>query len=125
MANIAFDPALARDAASIESPARRALRRLVRRKGALVGLAVIALFVAVAVLAPLIAPYDPAAQGWSLVRKPPSWAHWFGTYEVGRDILPRVLFGARASLEAGVISVCIALAVGVPLGLTAGYLGGF
>src|ERR1700722_5028393 len=125
MVDVVFDPALARDAAPIESPARRALRRLVRRKGALVGLAVIALFVAVAVLAPLLAPYDPAAQGWTLVRKPPSSAHWFGTDEVGRDILSRVIFGARASLLAGVISVCIALGIGVPLGLTAGYLGGF
>jgi peptide/nickel transport system permease protein len=125
MVDVVFDPALARDAAPIESPARRALRRLVRRKGALVGLAVIALFVAVAVLAPLLAPYDPAAQGWTLVRKPPSSAHWFGTDEVGRDILSRVIFGARASLLAGVISVCIALGIGVPLGLAAGYLGGF
>ena len=125
MADIAFDSALAHDVAPIESPARRALRRLVRRKGALVGLAVIALFVAAAVLAPLIAPYDPTAQGWTSVRKPPSWLHWFGTDEVGRDILSRVIFGARASLLAGVIAVCIALGVGVPLGLTAGYLGGF
>jgi len=124
MADVAFDAALAPAAATVESPARRALRRLVRRKGALVGLAVIALFVAVAVLAPLIAPYDPAAQSWTLVRKPPSWAHWLGTDEVGRDILSRIIFGARASLLAGVISVCIALGIGVPLGLTAGYLGG-
>jgi peptide/nickel transport system permease protein len=125
MADVAFDAALARDAATVESPARRALRRLVRRKGALVGLAIILLFVAVAVLAPLVAPYDPAAQAWTAVRKPPSWAHWFGTDEVGRDLLSRVIFGARASLLAGVISVCIALGIGVPLGLTAGYLGGF
>jgi peptide/nickel transport system permease protein len=125
MVDVAFDPVLARDVAPVESPARRALRRLVRRKGALVGLAVIALFVAVALLAPLIAPYDPTAQGWTAVRKPPSWPHWFGTDEVGRDILSRVMFGARASLLAGVIAVCIALGVGVPLGLTAGYLGGF
>jgi len=125
MADVAFEAALARDTATVESPARRALRRLVRRKGALVGLAIIVLFVAVAVLAPLIAPYDPAAQGWTLVRKPPSWAHWFGTDEVGRDILSRIIFGARASLLAGVISVCIAVGIGVPLGLTAGYVGGF
>jgi peptide/nickel transport system permease protein len=125
MADVAFDAALARDTATVESPARRALRRLVRRKGALVGLAIIALFVAAAVLAPLLAPYDPAAQAWTAVRKPPTWAHWFGTDEVGRDILSRVIYGARASLLAGVISVCIALGIGVPLGLTAGYLGGF
>jgi peptide/nickel transport system permease protein len=125
MADVAFDAALAPETASVESPARRALRRLLRRKGAVIGLAIIALFVAVAVLAPLITPYDPAAQSWTAVRKPPSWAHWLGTDEVGRDLLSRVIFGARASLLAGVISVCIALGIGVPLGLTAGYLGGF
>src|SRR3984885_7776640 len=125
MVDVAFDTVLARDAAPVESPARRALRRLVRRKGALVGLAVIALFVAVALLAPLIAPYDPTAQGWTAVRKPPSWLHWFGTDELGRDVLARVIYGARASLMAGAISVTIALTVGVPLGLLAGYRGGF
>ncbi|HEY1545389.1 MAG TPA: ABC transporter permease [Xanthobacteraceae bacterium] len=125
MADVAFDVTLARETATVESPVRRALRRLLRRKGAVIGLAIIVLFVAVAVLAPLITPYDPAAQSWTAVRKPPSWAHWLGTDEVGRDLLSRVIFGARASLLAGVISVCIALGIGVPLGLTAGYLGGF
>ena len=123
MADLAFDAALAQDD-TVESAARRALRRLLRRKGAVLGLVIIALFVAAAVLAPLIAPYDPAAQGWTLVRKPPSWLHWFGTDDVGRDTLSRIIFGARASLLAGVISVCIAVGIGVPLGLTAGYLGG-
>jgi peptide/nickel transport system permease protein len=122
MADVVFDASLAPEA--VESPARRALRRLLRRKGAIFGLAVIALFVAVAAFAPLIAPYDPAAQSWTLVRKPPSWPHWFGTDDVGRDLLSRIIFGARASLLAGVISVCIAVGVGVPLGLCAGYLGG-
>jgi len=123
---IAYDPALAarRDEA-LESPTRRALRRLVRRKGAVVGLIVIALFVALAVFAPLIAPYDPNAQGWTTVRKAPSALHWFGTDDVGRDILARVIYGARASLLAGVISVALALGVGVPIGLTAGYVGGW
>ncbi len=123
MADIALDSALMRDAA-VESPMRRALRRLLRRKGAIFGLVVIALFVLVAVFAPLISPYDPAAQSWTLVRKPPSWPHWLGTDDVGRDILSRIIFGARASLLAGVISVCIAVSIGVPLGLMAGYLGG-
>jgi len=123
MADVAFDPTIA-DADTVESAARRALRRLLRRKGAVLGLAVIALFVAAALLAPLLAPYDPTAQSWSTVRKAPSWLHWFGTDDVGRDTLSRVIFGARASLLAGVISVCIAVGVGVPLGLTAGYLGG-
>jgi peptide/nickel transport system permease protein len=124
MAELTFDPALTQDD-TVESAARRALRRLLRRKGAVLGLGIIALFVAAAVLAPLIAPYDPAAQSWTVVRKPPSWLHWFGTDEVGRDTLSRVTFGARASLLAGVISVCIAVGIGVPVGLTAGYLGGF
>jgi len=108
-----------------ESPAARALRRLFRRKGAVVGLVVLALFIAAAVLAPLIAPYDPNAQTWTAVRRAPSAAHWFGTDDVGRDLLTRVIYGARASLMAGLVSVGIALAIGVPLGMIAGYLGGF
>ena len=112
-------------AAPVESPARRALRRLVRRKGAMIGLAVIVLFVALALLAPLVAPYDPAAQSWASVRKPPSALHLLGTDDLGRDVLARIIFGARASLLAGVISVAIALAIGVPFGLLAGYVGGF
>src|SRR6201993_1039540 len=115
---------LAADAA-VESPARRALRRLLRRRGAVFGLAVIAIFVLLAVLAAWVTPYDPIAQSWMTVRKPPSALHWFGTDEVGRDVLTRVVFGARASLMAGVISIAIALTIGVPLGLIAGYLGGF
>ncbi|MFL6932418.1 MAG: ABC transporter permease, partial [Xanthobacteraceae bacterium] len=94
-------------------------------KGAMFGLAVIVLFVAAAVLAPLVAPYDPTAQSWTAVRKPPSAQHLLGTDDVGRDILARIVFGARSSLLAGVISVSIALAIGVPLGLAAGYVGGF
>jgi peptide/nickel transport system permease protein len=110
---------------ALESPARRALRRLFKRKGAIVGLAVLAIFLVLAIFAPLIAPHDPIATSWSLVRKAPSAAHWLGTDELGRDVLARVIYGARASLLAGVISVSIALSVGVPLGLIAGYRGGF
>ncbi|GEC52126.1 peptide/nickel transport system permease protein [Bradyrhizobium japonicum] len=110
---------------ALESPARRAWRRLIRRKGAVLGLTVIALFILLAGFAPLIVPYDPVATSWSLVRKAPSAQHWFGTDELGRDVFARVVFGARASLLAGVISVGIALAIGVPLGLVAGYRGGF
>ncbi|HEU0148429.1 MAG TPA: ABC transporter permease [Bradyrhizobium sp.] len=118
-------PAAARDLAPLESPARRALRRVTRRKGAMIGLGLITIFVLLAVLAPLVAPYDPIATSWSLVRKPPSMAHWFGTDDLGRDVLTRVIYGARASLSAGAISVGIALAVGVPVGLVSGYRGGF
>jgi len=106
-------------------PWRRALRRLMRRHGAMVGLVVVLFFIAIAVLAPLVSPYDPVATNWALVRKPPSMAHWFGTDEIGRDVLARVVWGARASLLAGVVSVCISLLLGVPIGLLAGYVGGF
>ncbi len=123
-ATLAPPMVLAADA-TVESPARRALRRLVRRRGAMVGLAVLAAFVLLAVVAPWVTPYDPTAQSWMAVRKAPSGLHWFGTDEVGRDVLTRVVFGARASLMAGVISISIALTIGVPLGLAAGYVGGF
>ncbi|MGH8734243.1 MAG: ABC transporter permease [Burkholderiales bacterium] len=126
MADVTLTASLLDQAAEpVESPARRALRRLVRRKGAMFGFAVIVLFVALAAFAPLIAPYDPTAQSWSAVRKAPSALHLLGTDDVGRDILARIIFGARASLLAGVISVGIALAIGVPLGMLAGYVGGF
>jgi len=107
-----------------DSPARRALRRLFKRKGAVIGLAVLAVFAVLALFAPLIAPYDPIKTSWTLVRKAPSALHWFGTDDLGRDILARVIYGARASLAAGAISVGIALGIGVPLGLLAGYRGG-
>ena len=106
-----------------ESPGARAWRRLLKRKSAVLGLVVIVLFVLVALFAPLIAPYDPAQQSWTSIRKPPSWLHWLGTDESGRDLLSRVIYGARASLMAGVISISIALCVGVPIGLLAGYGG--
>ena len=104
-------------------PGVRTWRRLLARKGGVLGLAIIVLFVLVAVLAPLIAPYDPAQQSWTSIRKPSSLAHWFGTDESGRDLLSRVIFGGRASLLAGVVSVTIALGLGVPIGLLAGYGG--
>lgn len=110
---------------SVISPGRRALKRLARRRGAMIALAFVAFFVLQAVLAPAIAPYDPLATTWSAIRKAPNAAHWFGTDEIGRDVLSRVVWGARASLLAGVVSVSLALALGVPTGLLAGYVGGW
>jgi peptide/nickel transport system permease protein len=115
----------AKPAGRLESPAGRALQNLLARPSAVIGLAIIALFVLLAIFAPFVAPYDPVATSWSAVRKAPSSAHWFGTDELGRDIMSRIIFGTRASLLAGVISVSIAIAIGVPLGLLAGYRGGF
>jgi peptide/nickel transport system permease protein len=111
-------------AAAAQSPRRVALRRFRARPAAMVALVVVVCFVIVAVFAGLIAPEDPIKTSWSLIRKAPSWAHWMGTDENGRDVLSRVIFGARASLMAGVISVSIACGVGVPVGLLAGFAGG-
>jgi peptide/nickel transport system permease protein len=125
MADAALAPIVVAAGDELETPARRALRRLFARKGAVAGLLVITAFIVLALLAPWIVPYDPVATSWALVRKAPSSLHWFGTDDLGRDILARVIFGARASLVAGAISVGIALSIGVPLGLLAGYRGGF
>ncbi len=91
----------------------------------MVALGVIVFFALLALLAPGIAPYDPLATSWSAIRKAPSAAHWFGTDEIGRDVLSRVIWGTRASLLAGVVSVSISLAFGIPIGLLAGYAGGW
>ncbi|CAA9578563.1 MAG: ABC transporter, permease protein 2 (cluster 5, nickel/peptides/opines) [uncultured Truepera sp.] len=106
-------------------PQNRALRRLRGRPLALFGAFVIVFFVALAVFAPQLAPYDPAATDFLAVRQAPSAAYPLGTDDVGRDVLSRVIFGARASLMAGVISVVIAMLLGVPLGLVSGFYGGF
>ena len=89
----------------------------------MLGLVIVVFFVALAVFAPWVAPHDPVATSWGAIRKAPSAAHWFGTDEIGRDVLSRVIYGARASLLAGVVSVSIALSLGVPIGLLAGYAG--
>jgi peptide/nickel transport system permease protein len=115
------------DATFVDSgkrPVRLALRRLLRRRAAVVGMAVVVFFIALAVVAPLLAPYDPIATDWRAVRKPPSALHLFGTDDLGRDVLARVIWGTRASLMAGLASVSLALAIAVPLGLLSGYLGG-
>ncbi len=112
-------------AAVTRSPAIIALTRFRARPAAVFGFIVVAVFVLIAVAAPLVAPYDPIATSWTAIRKAPSLQHWMGTDENGRDVLSRVVFGARASLLAGVVSVLIAAGVGVPLGLLAGFTGGW
>jgi peptide/nickel transport system permease protein len=104
---------------------RRALRRLGRRPLAVAGLCVATLFVLMAIFAPLIAPYDPADTNFSAVLQPPSSAHIMGTDDLGRDVFSRVVYGARASLEAGVLATLLAMVIGVPIGLVAGYFRGW
>ncbi|MGK9166388.1 ABC transporter permease [Inquilinus limosus] len=102
----------------------RGLEKFLRNRSAVVGAVLVLAFVLLAVLAPLVTPQDPMQTSFLSIRKPPSATHWLGTDELGRDIFTRLAYGARASLMAGVISVAIALAVGVPFGLIAGYYGG-
>lgn len=102
----------------------RVWRKLRAHKSAMLGGVIVVFFVAIALLAPLIAG-DPTAANFMEVRKAPSAAHWFGTDELGRDVLHRMVWGARSSLMAGVVSVAIAVLVGVPFGLVAGYFSGW
>jgi peptide/nickel transport system permease protein len=101
---------------------RRMRRRFTSRPPAVVGLFGVVVVVVVAVFAPLLAPYDPAHQDYSAILRPPfSAGHLLGTDDLGRDILSRLMVGARASLEAGVFAVLIAMAIAVPIGMAAGY----
>jgi peptide/nickel transport system permease protein len=108
---------------------REAGYRLARNPGALVGGLLVLVFVAAAVFAPLIAPFGPLDQNLSLLKEGgvppgPSSSHLLGVDLVGRDVLSRILYGARFSLLIGVVSVAIGLSVGLLLGSIAGYLGG-
>ncbi|HXH84596.1 MAG TPA: ABC transporter permease [Candidatus Tectomicrobia bacterium] len=104
---------------------RRWWRRFARNRGAVFGLGVLVLIVVTSVLAPVLAPYDPLAQGVGPALQGPSAAHWAGTDSFGRDMLSRIIFGARIALVVGVVSVGLAMVVGVTLGLIAGYYGGW
>jgi peptide/nickel transport system permease protein len=103
---------------------RRTWRRALRRPPALVGAAIVLLFLVTAVGAPWIATADPLQTNWSQIRKPPTIAHPFGTDDLGRDVYSRVVWGARISMEAGVFSIFLAILFGVPIGLLAGYYRG-
>jgi peptide/nickel transport system permease protein len=109
----------------LESPARRALRRLFHRKGAVAGLVVIGTFILLALFASLIVPYDPIATSWTLVRKPPSALHWFGTDQLGRDIFSRVVVATRLDAFIAVASVVLVFLMGGLAGIAAGYFGGW
>jgi peptide/nickel transport system permease protein len=104
---------------------RRMLRRLRRRPMAVGGMVVAGLFVLAALFAPLLAPYDPADTNFDAVLQGPSAAHLMGTDDLGRDVLSRIIYGARASLAAGVLATLLALVVAVPIGLVAGYYRGW
>ena len=108
----------------IDSPGSRALRRFLRHRLALFGLVILIIIGLAALLAPLIAPYDPAAQNLVDFRQPPTARHWLGTDGFGRDVLSRLIHGARPSLSVGLIAVTIYELIAIVLGSLAGYYGG-
>ncbi len=108
----------------IDSPGSRALRRFLRHRLALFGLVILIIIGLAALLAPLIAPYDPAAQNLVDFRQPPTASHWLGTDGFGRDVLSRLIHGARPSLSVGLIAVTIYELIAIVLGSLAGYYGG-
>ena len=110
--------------ASRSAGLRRGWRRALRRPPAVAGAVVVLLFSALAIGAPWIAIADPLKTDWSLIRKPPTWAHPFGTDDLGRDSFSRVVWGTRISIQAGVFAILLAIAIGVPIGLVAGYYRG-
>jgi len=111
--------------ASARPRTRVVFTRLLRGHLAKVGAGVILLLILAAMFAPQLAPYDPAEQHLEDMVRPPDQGHLLGTDDLGRDILSRLLYGARVSLVVGVLSVGISLLIGVPLGLVAGYRGGW
>ncbi len=115
----ATDPVLSK------RPQSRVWRKLRGHRSAMFGAVLVGMFVLLALAAPILPVPDPAAVDWTAIRQPPSAAHWLGTDELGRDQLSRMIWGARASLMAGGVSVGIAIVIGVPLGIIAGYFGGW
>lgn len=90
-----------------------------------IGLPIFLVLVLAAILAPWIAPYNPNTIGYMSISQPPSWEHWLGTDELGRDILSRLIHGSRASLHVMTLSILVAVVCGVAIGLVSGYMGGW
>jgi oligopeptide transport system permease protein len=101
-----------------------ALSRLLKNKAAVSGAVILVILITLAILAPFIAPYPYAYQDLDLGASPPSSLHWLGTDVLGRDLLSRILYGARISLLVGFIATTVALIIGVSWGIIAGYFGG-
>jgi peptide/nickel transport system permease protein len=118
MSDVALPAAAARPA----SPGWLLLRRLVRRRLVLISLVILLVAIVVAIGAPWIAPYSPRKMDIAHRLSPPSWAHWFGTDEFGRDELSRCIYGARLSLSVGSLVVLVSLACGTLLGVVSGYV---
>ena len=103
---------------------RRGSRRMLRRPASVAGSVIVLVFITMALGAPWIATTDPLRTDWSKIRKAPTWATPFGTDDLGRDNFSRVVWGSRISMQAGVFSILLAMVIGVPIGLVAGYYRG-
>jgi peptide/nickel transport system permease protein len=111
-------------APSLESRPGRLWLALTQNRLAWVGLALLALIVLIAALAPWLAPYDPLEQNIAARLEPPSAEYWLGTDSYGRDVLSRLIYGARVSLFVGFAAIIVAMLVGTTIGVIAGYVGG-
>lgn len=118
-------PGATRAAVSPAGPWLLAWREFSRSKFALFGLGLLVLLALTAVFADIVAPYSATAQNVAIARRGPTAAHWLGTDELGRDMLSRLIFGARISLSVAVVAQVLILMIGVPVGAAAGYLGGW
>jgi ABC-type dipeptide/oligopeptide/nickel transport system permease subunit len=115
----------AREMDDIESLWRSALRRLVKNRVAMVSAVFLGTLILIAIIGPFLLPYHYAEQNYDVVRQGPSWNHPMGTDQLGRDILSRLVFGARISLTVGFVVQLVILIIGVPMGAIAGYVGGW
>jgi peptide/nickel transport system permease protein len=123
---VSYVDTAAADVLSPRARRRRIMRRrFVRRPLALIGLGVVTAFTLIAFLAPVVAPYSPSETDFNAVLAKPSAEHPLGTDELGRDILSRVMWGTRASMQAGVLATVLAMVIAVPIGLVAGYYRGW
>jgi peptide/nickel transport system permease protein len=110
--------------ATVESPGRLVIRRLLRHRLGVVGLAILAAIVFAAIFAPILAPFAPDDVLVGEPHSPPSATFWFGTDEIGRDVLSRTIYGARVSIQIVVFALAGAIVVGSAIGLASGYAGG-
>jgi oligopeptide transport system permease protein len=121
----AANPFMERDAAEIEGLWKAAFRRLRKNKLALISVWYIGFMILLAIIGPFLVPYHYSKQDYELVTQGPSWAHPMGTDQLGRDMLARLIFGARVSITVGIVVQLVILIIGVPLGAIAGYFGGW
>jgi len=123
-------PIATRGGAAVQAPLRkpirwRILKRLSRHRLAMIGLGFLILLMLAAALADAVSPYKPLEQAMQVRLRPPSAQHWLGTDDFGRDILTRIIYGARISLQVGFVAVGLAGTIGIVLGLISGYFGGW